>query len=364
MSRDAVHPDGGSRSSSAATAPAAEGVPDEGAIGSFWNDHPCGDHLVGGLHDRHHGDLEAFLTAYDTWRYGQESHVLRCLDTMGLDRRGVDGLEVLEIGLGQGAESEQLIRRGARWTGLDLTDEAVERTRARLHLRGLPYRDVRRGSVLSLPFPDQSFDLVFSHGVLHHVPDIEQAQAEIARVLRPGGVLVAMLYARRSLNYALAIAVVRRAAILVTYPWWRLGVVRSERLTGVGTLLGDHLRNARASGVRRYLRLDTFTHRSTDGPHNPYAVVYDRARVERDFPAFAVVRAEQHYLHAPPLPTGWVRRRPRLAGMLERRWGWHLWVHLQPRTDRRPVAVEVATDHRRRHEPPIGVADAPVSMAG
>ncbi len=54
--------------------------------------------------------------------------------------------------------------------------------------------------------------MVFSHGVLHHVPDIEQAQREIHRVLRPGGELVIMMYARRSLNYLVAIGLFRRKA--------------------------------------------------------------------------------------------------------------------------------------------------------
>ncbi len=72
--------------------------------------------------------------------------------------------------------------------------------RLRLGVRDLPNEGVHQASVLSLPFEDQSFDMVYSHGVLHHVPEIEVAQQEIARVLNPDGELVAMLYARRSLN--------------------------------------------------------------------------------------------------------------------------------------------------------------------
>ena len=130
-----------------------------------------------------------------------EHHIPACLDDMD-----VDGRRVLEIGLGQGAEAEQLIRRGARWSGLDLTGESVGRVRRRLEVRHLPSEDVREGSALDIPWPDNSFDIVFSHGVLHHIPDILGAQAEIHRVLKPGGKLVVMLYARRSLNYLVSIA--------------------------------------------------------------------------------------------------------------------------------------------------------------
>ena len=136
------------------------------------------------------------------------------------------GKKVLEIGLGEGAESERLIRQGARWSGVDLTAEAVERVRTRLTLRELPYGELRQGSVLDLPFDDDSFDMVFSHGVLHHVPEIKQAQSEIHRVLRPGGELVIMMYARWSLNYLVSICVIRRTALLAAYPLARAGILK------------------------------------------------------------------------------------------------------------------------------------------
>ncbi len=67
------------------------------------------------------------------------------------------------------------MRQRARWSGVDLTTESVERVKTRLTLRELPYEDLRRGSVLDLPFADGTFDMVFSHGVLHHVLEIKRA---------------------------------------------------------------------------------------------------------------------------------------------------------------------------------------------
>lgn len=281
-------------------------------IQSFWNAHPCGDHIVGGLHGQFADDYESFFAAYDGWRYRQEGHIPDCLDR--IDWRGK---RVLEIGLGQGAESEQLIRRGARWSGLDLTPESVERVRARLTVRDLPHDAVRQGSALSIPWPDNSFDLVFSHGVLHHIPDIRTAQAEIHRVLRPGGTLVAMLYARRSLNYQVSIRLVRRAVLAAAYP------LRHGKLVRRSEMLRAHLTNAERAGLRRYLELETFTHASTDGPHNPFARVYSPREVVADFPDFELAESYQRYMHAPPLPIH------RLPG--ESKLGWHLWVRLQAR---------------------------------
>jgi SAM-dependent methyltransferase len=288
---------------------------DEQTVQQFWQQHACGDAQVGGLHDRFGDDYEKFFSDYDRFRYGNERHLLACLDALN-----VAGKRVLEIGLGEGADSEQLIRRGAVWSGADLTAESIQRVRVRLALRGLPHEELRQGSVLRLPFADDSFDVVFSHGVLHHVPDIRQAQREIHRVLRPGGELVMMVYARWSLNYLVSIALIRRAALLAAYPLARAGIVNSTAERG---MLAAHLRNAAGAGLLRYLRLREFVHHNTDGPANPYALVYDRARLARDFPSFRVTRTYKRFMHAPPLPVH------RLPG--ESLMGWHLWAHLAAR---------------------------------
>lgn len=286
----------------------------EQAVQEFWQTHPCGDALIGGLREGFHGDYEEFFTDYDAFRYRLERHIPGCLDALN-----VAGRQVLEIGLGEGAESESLIRRGARWSGVDLTAESIDRVSTRLALRQLPHEQLRQGSVLDLPFPDDSFDMVFSHGVLHHVPSIGQAQEEIHRVLRPGGELVVMLYAKWSLNYLVSIGLIRRTALLAAYSLAQAGLLKAADGDG---MLANHLTNARKTGLFRYLRLSEFTHRSTDGPANPYALVYDRRRVERDFPSFEVTRTYKRFLHAPPLP---VHGLPGQSVM-----GWHLWVHLRP----------------------------------
>lgn len=281
----------------------------ESEINAFWESHPCGDQLLGGLDYKFRGDFASFFDAYDEARYRAESHIPRCLDAIN-----VRGLRVLEIGLGQGTESEGLIRRGAKWTGLDLTAESVRRVSTRLHLRELSYDAIWQGSVTSIPARDAIFDIVFSHGVLHHVPDIATAQSEIHRVLKPRGRLVAMLYARRSLNYTISISIVRRAALLAAWP------LRDTISAGN---LSAHLRNAEREGLWEYLRLARFIHASTDGPGNPFSRVYDIAGVCRDFRSFRLVRAHKEFMHAPPLPVHG------LPGA--RLMGWHLWVELEAR---------------------------------
>jgi len=286
----------------------------EQTVQRFWQEHACGDAQVGGLHERFHDDYEKFFTDYDRFRYQNERHLAACIDALH-----VAGKQVLEIGLGEGSDSERLIRQGARWSGADLTAESIARVQTRLTLRGLPYEELRQASVLDLPFPDNAFDMVFSHGVLHHVPDIKRAQKEIHRVLRPGGQLVIMMYARWSLNYLVSIGLVRRAALLAAYPLARAGILKSD---GADGMLTSHLGNAKAMGLFRYLRLEEFTHHNTDGPGNPYALVYDRKKIGQDFPSFRVTRTYKRFMHAPPLPVHGLPG----GNVL----GWHLWAHLDP----------------------------------
>lgn len=284
----------------------------EQTIHKFWDSHPCGDSQVESLK----GDYEDFFNRYDAFRYSREAHILRRMDAIDFK-----GKRVLEIGLGQGADSEQIIRRGAIWSGLDMTPESINRVSARLTLRELPYERLDCASALSMPFPDDSFDIVFSHGVLHHIPDIVAAQKEIARILKPGGRLIAMLYARRSLNYLVAILVVRRLAVAVL----TLGGVQGSGI------VGGHIANAKKIGLLKYLKMSNFIHANTDGPLNPYSKVYDLSAVRRDFSDFEIEKSYQDHMHAPPLPVSWLKS---LSGYL----GWHLWVYLIPRKQEAAIA--------------------------
>jgi ubiquinone/menaquinone biosynthesis C-methylase UbiE len=284
------------------------GIMQELQIRDFWEHHPCGEHHVGGL-AAFAQDYENFFREYDAFRYRREGHILGCLDGINFsDRR------ILEIGLGQGADSEQIIRRGGRWSGLDLTNESVARVRTRLQLRNLPYDDIRQGSALEIPYPDASFEMVFSHGVLHHIPEIGAAQAEIARVLKPDGELVIMVYAKWSFNRIVAIGLLRRLGLLAMHS---LGTKPSG-------IYRDHLQNAQRSGLWNYMKMENFIHKNTDGPHNPYSKVYDLAEIRKDFRAFRIVKSYKRWMHGPPLPVSWLP--------LGKLMGWHLWVHLRSLT--------------------------------
>src|SRR5262245_58153956 len=104
------------------------------------------------------------------------------------DERFGDGLE---IGSGTGYFSLNLLQLGIveRLTATDISPGMLDRLAATAATLGVDVTTVATEAE-RLPFEDESFDIVFGHAVLHHIPDVERAFAEFRRVLRPGGAIV------------------------------------------------------------------------------------------------------------------------------------------------------------------------------
>jgi len=128
------------------------------------------------------------------------------------------GAKLLEVGCGMGTDLLQFARGGAKVTGVDLTPRSIETSRRHLELYGqtgeFAIADCER-----LPFADESFDVAYSNGVLHHTPDTVGAVREIHRVLKPGGQARVMLYHRGSWAYWSQVVL-------------RYGILRGEFLRG------------------------------------------------------------------------------------------------------------------------------------
>lgn len=190
------------------------------AVHDFWNTAACGEQLLLPATD------EAGYRAQSAERYRLEPFIAPFAQF-----ESAAGLDVLEIGLGLGADHERFAAAGARLHGVDLTSRAVEITRARLSLSGLS-SDLRTADAECLPFDDAVFDLVYSWGVIHHTPDTPAAAREILRVLRPGGTFRVMIYNRWSL---VGLMLWTRYAFLRGRPAMSLDEVYARYLESPGT---------------------------------------------------------------------------------------------------------------------------------
>src|SRR5262245_29720962 len=159
-------------------------------VETFWNKEACGTHLIPSYKDE-----RDFYEQYRKLRYETEWHIPALVASAG-----ADGKSVLEIGCGNGADGVLFAEAGANYTGVDLTDAAIDATRKHFATLGLSGR-FQVENAESLSFDDESFDIVYSYGVLHHTPSPPNALREVYRVLKPNGKAIVMIYHKHSFNY-------------------------------------------------------------------------------------------------------------------------------------------------------------------
>jgi SAM-dependent methyltransferase len=250
-----------------------------------WTHDPCG---------ARYGQKYPFATREffdEVERHRYREYAPWMLRLMGFDQ--FDGKALLEVGCGMGTDLLQFARGGARCTGVDLTPRSIELSKLHFALY-----DQRAEFLLAdgerLPFVDESFDVVYSNGVLHHTPDTGGAVREIHRVLRPGGVARVMLYHRDSLHY-----------------WGAI-------ITGRGILRGHFLRGRTPAEIlSRYAEYSEHEAR-------PLVKVYSRQQARSLFAPFSETEIEVEQmirqelgLVSPLIPESLFRR-------LRRKVGWNL----------------------------------------
>jgi SAM-dependent methyltransferase len=185
-------------------------------VREFWQAAPCGTRDVAD-----EGGELARYAALDRIRDEREPFIAgfaRFSDRAG--RR------VLEVGVGAGSDHLRFARAGAECFGVDLTPAAVELTSRRLDVENL-HSKLQVANAEQLPFPDASFDFVYSWGVIHHTPSPETAASEILRVLKPGAPFCVMVYNRHSL--------------LAAQAWLRFGALRGRPLRSPSRLIAEHV---------------------------------------------------------------------------------------------------------------------------
>ncbi len=112
------------------------------------------------------------------------------------------GKRVLDLGCGSGVLSCKIAREGAEVFSVDLTQAAIDMARRNARAQGLAL-GLTRSDAENLPFASDSFDYVFSWGVLHHTSNMDQALSSVFRILAPGGAGLMMVYHKNSIVYYL-----------------------------------------------------------------------------------------------------------------------------------------------------------------
>jgi len=282
-------------------------------VRAFWQENPCGTRFA----DASPGSRR-FYELVEDHRYKKEWHI-----PTAAAFASSKNLNVLEVGCGLGTDGAQFAKAGAKYTGIDLTDAAVDLAKRRFELFNLP-GTFRVADAERLLFANNSFDIVYSHGVLHHTPDTAAAVREIHRVLRPGGQAVVMLYHRDSYNYRVNISMLRRAGVNLLK--WNAGIKLVHLLTGEAEeRLREHARLLKIQSD--YSNSEEFLNQNTDGAGNPLARVYSRAEARELFRDFSRVELRTYFLNKRWLPLlGPILPRP-IESRLASRWGWHLWIY-------------------------------------
>jgi len=189
---------------------------DKQLVKDFWNDASCGEELY-----MKGDELRAQYENQLKIRYELEPYIPGFAE---FDRQ--NGKKVLEIGVGLGADHQMFAQNGAILHGCDLTERAIENTRKRLDLFGLQSK-LRVADAENLPYADESFDTVYSWGVIHHSPNTLKAVEQIHRILKPGGTSKIMIYHKHAMvGYML---------------WMRYGLMKFKPFTSLQTIYAKYL---------------------------------------------------------------------------------------------------------------------------
>jgi ubiquinone/menaquinone biosynthesis C-methylase UbiE len=162
-------------------------------VRKYWNEH---------IHDleitSHPVGSPGFFSDLDRYHFEKLHHLLRLVKF-----DGYRGQRVLEVGCGAGTDLVRFAQGGALVTGVDLSSSAIALARQNFAQHGLE-ADLREADGERLPFPDNTFDLVYAHGVVQYTADDRRLVDECRRVLKPGQLAIFQVYNRVSWLNALS----------------------------------------------------------------------------------------------------------------------------------------------------------------
>jgi len=160
-------------------------------IGNYWNDH---------IHDlelaKHPVGSKGFFADLDEYRFDKLHYLAKVVDF-----KGYAGKKVLEVGCGVGIDLIRFAKGGAQVTGVDLAKTSIDLANkyfAHHNVQG----NLQIGNGEDLEFEDDTFDMVYAHGVIQYTANAEKMVDELLRVVKPNGQAIMMVYNRNGwLNF-------------------------------------------------------------------------------------------------------------------------------------------------------------------
>jgi len=163
-------------------------------VEKFWDNRPCNIR-----HSSHDVGTKQYFDEVDSRRYLVEPHILNFAEF-----EKYRGLRVLELGCGIGTDAIRFAKAGAFYSGIELSSQSLSIAKKRFEIYGLEGQ-LTLGNVetCSEIFSKGEFDLIYSFGVLHHTPSINNALRSIAKVANKSTELKIMVYAANSWKSAM-----------------------------------------------------------------------------------------------------------------------------------------------------------------
>ena len=280
-------------------------------VKNFWDANPCQADLS------QQRDRRRYFEEISRNRFGKrEWHVPTVAAFHNYRRK-----DVLEVGCSIATDGLEFAKNGAKYTGIDLTPNAIEMARERFQLFSVPGRFEVANAEERIPFPDETFDHVYSFGVIHHSPVPERIVREIHRVLRPGGTLTVMLYNRSSINYYIEIMFLRKIFRWCLLPKFMPGLLAA--ITGFDRWKLEGHRKM----LKQKISKAQWISMNTDGPFCPLARVYNRREAGALFSAFQDVKQEVWEFNVEHWPFMGKVMPDSVVKWIGRRWGWHRMIY-------------------------------------
>lgn len=248
-----------------------------------WTEDPCGKSGAKGFVE---GTPE-FYERVNQNRYEEYAPWMKKV----MDFTQFKGKKILEIGFGMGTDLFQFAINGADVFGIDLSPKHLEISLKRFEIYKLK-ADLQLADAENMPFDSNSFDAVYSFGVIHHTPNMQKTIEETYRVLKPGGKAIISVYNRNSAHYYFV--------LMAKYILFLRFLKESYRQT-----------------------LSRIEYRENSDAC-PLVILSSRSEYLKRFSSFSEVSIECHHLHAQDfgpfkkiIPKSWVRK-------LENKLGWYL----------------------------------------